>query len=67
MVGRGKGRVFNNPAKVKGKVYDRCYIHVPTGVAQDETFPFQYGDQVVVRIEGARLLIERADEEGQDT
>ena len=55
----GKGRFINRPSKTGGKLYDRYFIYVPTYVANDDNFPFEAGQEVVVRIEEGKLIIEK--------
>lgn len=35
--------------------------NIPTYIGNDETFPFEKGDEVVVRIEGEKLIVEKGD------
>lgn len=60
MVLRGKGRVMNRPSKVGGKSYDRYMIYIPTTVARDSAFPFTAGEEISIRIEEGRLIVEKA-------
>ncbi|MDH5686294.1 MAG: hypothetical protein OEZ48_00290 [Candidatus Bathyarchaeota archaeon] len=55
----GKGRFINRPSKTGGKLYDRFFVYIPTYVANDDHFPFMIGDEVLVRIEGKKLVIEK--------
>ena len=55
----GKGRFINRPSKTAGKLYDRFFVYVPTYVAKDESFPFKAGDEVVVKIQREKLVIEK--------
>ena len=55
----GRGRFSNRPSRTGGKLYDRYFVYIPTYVAKDEAFPFESGEEVLVRIEGERLIIER--------
>jgi len=55
----GKGRFINRPSKTGKKFYDRFFVYVPTYVARDEDFPFKVGDEVVVKIEKGKLVIEK--------
>lgn len=56
----GKGRFINRPSKTGKKLYDRYFIYIPTYVAKDKDFPFENGEEVVVKIEGGKLIIEKA-------
>lgn len=42
----------------------RTMIHVSKKVVDDSAFPFKPGDQLKVRIEGPRLVFERAERDG---
>lgn len=55
----GKGRFINRPSTTGGKKYDRFFVYIPTYVATDERFPFEPGEEIVVRIEDDRVLIEK--------
>lgn len=55
----GKGRFINRPTRTGGRTYDKFFIYIPTEVARDGTFPFKEGEEITVRIEGERLVIER--------
>lgn len=56
---KGVGKVINRPTKTGGKLYDKFFIYIPISVAKDSAFPFKPGDEVEVRIEGKRLVIEK--------
>lgn len=51
-------------AEVKTKIYTnrqgKVFIFLPKKLTQDSAFPFQPGDQIIIRIEGGRLVIEKA-------
>lgn len=55
----GKGRFINRPSKKKTGVYDRFFVYIPTYVANDKHFPFEEGDEVLVKIQEGRLIIEK--------
>lgn len=38
------------------------YLMIPAAVAGDSAFPFEEGEEVVVRIEGRRLVVESIEE-----
>lgn len=57
----GKGRFINRPSKTGGKKYDRFFVYVPTYVAKDDAFPFEPGDEILVRIQDGKLVIEKED------
>jgi hypothetical protein len=54
MAGEGKGKVVD-----RGKRYKKIFIYVPKEVAMDTSFPFKMGENVTVKIEGERLIIEK--------
>lgn len=58
----GRGRFSNRPSKTGGKSYDRFFVYIPTYVAKDKDFPFKSGEEVFVRIENGRLIIEKEEE-----
>jgi len=55
----GKGRFINRPTRTGGRIYDKFFIYIPTEVARDGTFPFKEGDEVTIRIDDERLIIEK--------
>jgi len=54
MAGTGKGKVVD-----RGKKYSKIFIYIPQKVALDTRFPFKKGEDVTVRIEGEKLIIEK--------
>lgn len=58
----GKGKLINRPTKTRTKAYDKFFIYLPTDVATDSGFPFKPGDIVKVKVDGTRLVIEKANE-----
>ncbi len=59
----GEGRFINRKSITAGKVYDSFFIYVPTEVARDTSYPFKEGEKIKIRIEGKRLIIEKAKQE----
>ena len=55
----GKGRFVNRPSKTSKGSYDRFFIYLPTHVARDERFPFEEGEEVLVKIQKGKLVIEK--------
>ena len=55
----GKGRFINRPSKTSKGTYNRFFVYIPTYVAEDERFPFEEGEEVVVRIQKDKLVIEK--------
>jgi len=49
-------------AKKSGVVYRSPRIYLPTKLTDDSSFPFLEGDQVAVRVDGDRLVVERLKE-----
>ncbi len=54
MTGEGKGKVVD-----RGKKYRKIFIYIPKEVSSDTSFPFKVGEDVTVRIDGERLVIEK--------
>jgi hypothetical protein len=54
MTGEGKGKIVD-----RGKKYRKIFIYIPKEVSSDTSFPFKIGEDVVVKIEGKKLLIEK--------
>jgi hypothetical protein len=50
----GKGRVF----KYKQHNRNVCIIQVPYSVGYDSQFPFNHKQEVIVRIEGKKIIVE---------
>jgi hypothetical protein len=57
MAREGKGRIKDRSSTEHPKVF----VYVPTEVARDTSFPFDWknGEEVSVRIDGRRLIIEK--------
>lgn len=58
MAREGRGRIKDRSSTEHPKVF----VYVPTEVARDTSFPFdwQSGEQVLVKIEGQKLVIQKA-------
>ena len=56
----GRAKLINRPTTTKGKKYDKFFVYLPTYVVRDEDFPFEIGEELVVRIEDGKLVIEKA-------
>ncbi|MGF3536885.1 MAG: hypothetical protein ACQXXE_08570 [Candidatus Bathyarchaeia archaeon] len=54
MTGEGKGKIVD-----KGKKYRKIFIYIPKEVSSDTSFPFKIGEDVTVKIEGKKLVIEK--------
>ena len=55
----GKGRFINRPSKTGKKMYPRYFVYIPVYVAQDPSFPFEEGEEVLVRIKEGKVIIEK--------
>ncbi|MCP8320022.1 MAG: hypothetical protein H3Z52_03635 [archaeon] len=57
MVREGRGRIKDRSSTKHPKVF----IYVPTEVARDTSFPFDWvkGEDVLVRIDGKKLIVEK--------
>jgi hypothetical protein len=64
MMQKGKGRFINRPTRTGGRNYDKFFIYIPTEVARDGTFPFKEGEEVALRIENKRVIIEKTERNG---
>lgn len=58
MAGSGKGKIVD-----RGWKYRKIFVYIPKEVASDTSFPFEIGEDVTVRIEGKRLVIEKREKE----
>ena len=56
----GRARLINRPTTSKGKKYDKFFLYIPTYVVRDKDFPLKVGEELVVKIEDGRLIIETA-------
>lgn len=54
MTGEGKGKVVD-----RGKKYRKIFVYIPKEVSSDTSFPFRVGEDVTVKIEGNKLIIEK--------
>ena len=55
----GRAKLINRPTTTKGKKYDKFFVYIPTYVARDKDFPFKIGEELVIRIENGKLIIEK--------
>jgi len=58
VAGSGKGKIVD-----RGWKYRKIFVYIPKEVASDTSFPFEIGEDVTVRIEGKRLVIEKREKE----
>ncbi|MEM3576929.1 MAG: hypothetical protein QXX51_00540 [Candidatus Bathyarchaeia archaeon] len=54
MTGEGKGKIVD-----RGKKYSKIFIYIPKEVSTDTSFPFKVGEDVNVKIDGKKLIIEK--------
>lgn len=54
MTGEGKGKIVD-----RGKKYRKIFVYIPKEVSSDTSFPFKIGEDVIVKIDGERLIIEK--------
>lgn len=59
----GKSKMMNRPSRSKGKLYDKYFVYIPSEVARDSNFPFEHGDEVIVKIdvENRQLIIKKSE------
>ena len=50
----GKGKVVD-----RGTKYSKIFIYIPKSVFEDTSFPFKVGEDVLVRIEGDKLVVSK--------
>lgn len=51
---------LEGPGRLERPEANRTRLYISTKVAEDSAFPFKPGDQLVVRIDGRRLIVEKA-------
>jgi len=56
----GRAKLINRPTITKGKTYDKFFVYIPTYVVRDKDFPFKVGEELVIKIENGKLIIEKA-------
>jgi hypothetical protein len=57
----GRAKLINRPTETRGKKYDKFFIYITSYVTSDKSFPFKEGDELIVRIEDRKLIIEKAE------
>jgi hypothetical protein len=55
-----KFAVAKKAARLEGMTYRSPRIYLPTKLTDDSTFPFKEGDVIAVRIDGRKLVVQRA-------
>ena len=56
----GRAKLINKPTTTKGVKYDKYFIYLSTYVVEDKDFPFKVGNELLVKIEDGKLVIEKA-------
>jgi len=58
---QGKGRFINRPTKTGKHTYDKFFVYIPTEIARDGLFPFEKGEEVLVKVDPKyrRVILER--------
>jgi len=58
---QGKGRFINRPTKTGKHTYDKFFVYIPTEIARDGLFPFEEGEEVLVKVDPKyrRVILER--------
>ena len=55
-----KFAVAKKAARMEGMAYRSPRIYLPTKLTDDSSFPFKEGDVIAVRIDGRKLVVQRA-------
>jgi hypothetical protein len=55
-----KFAVAKKAARLEGMTYRSPRIYLPTKLTDDSTFPFKEGDVIAVKIDGRKLVVQRA-------
>lgn len=55
-----KFAVAKKAARLQGMTYRSPRIYLPTKLTDDSTFPFKEGDVIAVKIDGRKLVVQRA-------
>ena len=58
----GRARLINRPNETRGKKYNKYFIYITSYVTSDPSFPFKEGEELIARIEGEKLVIEKPPE-----
>ncbi len=48
------------PARLEGTMYRSPRIYLPTKLTDDSSFPFKEGDLLTIRVDGRKLVVQRA-------
>jgi len=57
MTREGNGTVVFRESKTGNRVYRKCWVYIPSQVANDSSFPFEHGEKVCIKIIGSNNLI----------
>lgn len=52
--------VAKKPARSEGTQYRSPRIYLPTKLTDDSSFPFKEGDLITIRVDGRKLIVQRA-------
>ncbi len=52
--------VAKKPARSEGTQYRSPRIYLPTKLTDDSSFPFKEGDLLTIRVDGLKLIVQRA-------
>jgi hypothetical protein len=52
--------VAKKPARSEGTQYRSPRIYLPTKLTDDSSFPFKEGDILAIRVDGRKLIVQRA-------
>ena len=52
--------VAKKPARSEGTQYRSPRIYLPTKLTDDSSFPFKEGDLLTIRVDGRKLVVQRA-------
>lgn len=55
----GRAKLINRPTKTGGKEYPKFFLYLSSYVVKDKEFPFEEGEELVVRIQGRKLIVEK--------
>jgi hypothetical protein len=56
----GRAKLVNRPTTTRGKKYNKHFIFLSSYVTADKSFPFKEEDELIVRIEDGKLIIEKS-------
>lgn len=56
----GRAKLINKPTTTKGKKYSKYFIYLSTYVVEDKNFPFKENEELLVKIEDGKIVIEKS-------